>query len=108
MLYDQTDLECAFLSSSLYEYRAIRYVDYIQANRGGGLRDENWVLILIDANNRPTVVSEINPGDFDLLIEWIDRSPIRTDYRRIENGENVLPSEMYLDLLRRNKILFSR
>jgi hypothetical protein len=106
MLYDQVELECAFFSSEWPEYFAIRYPDYVQANRGGGLRNENWIIITVDEDGLPEIVPEIRPGDFGLLIYWLDNSPIMTDFRRIESDAFSPPSDMYLELIRRRAILF--
>jgi hypothetical protein len=104
MLYDRTDIQCAFLSSTIPEYRAFRYPDNLLANRGGHLRTENWILVAVDELGQPSVIDEIREGDYGLLISWIDDKSIRTDYRRIE-GEAGRPSLMYLDLLRRRETL---
>ncbi len=106
MLYDQNDLNCAFFSSTDYEYRAIRHATEIEANRGGFLRNQNWILIRVDESNKPYVVPELNPGDYNLLITWESTEPIRTDYTKIVT-ENLPPaSQFYKNLLQRQAQLF--
>jgi hypothetical protein len=106
MLYDQTDLDCAFFSSSDYEYHAIRHATEIEANRGGFLRNQNWILIAVDENNVPYIVPELNPGDYDLIITWESADSIQTDYTKIVT-ENLPPaSQFYRNLLQRQAQLF--
>lgn len=80
-------------------------MDHVRANRGGALRNENWVIIKMNENGEPEIVSEISKGDFSLLIYWLSEEPIRTDFRRIENDEGIAPSEMVQFLEERNVIL---
>jgi hypothetical protein len=103
MLYDQVDLTCAFFSSTNNEYRAIRHEVIIEANRGGFLRHENWILIAVDAQGDPYVVEQLQPGDFDLIITWEDDAPIRTDFSRILTS--APPSQFYENLLVRQRQL---
>jgi hypothetical protein len=106
ILYDQEDLNCAFFSSTDYEYRAVRHATEIEANRGGFLRNQNWILIGVDENNVPYIVPELNPGDYDLIITWESADPIQTDYTKIVT-ENLPPaSQFYRNLLQRQAQLF--
>ncbi len=106
MLYDQKDLNCAFLSSTDYEYRAIRHATEIEANRGGFLRNQNWILIGVDENNKPYVIPELNPGDYDLIITWESTDPIQTDYTKIVTDNLPPASQFYENLLQRQAQLF--
>jgi hypothetical protein len=103
MLYDQDDVTCAFFSSTDNEYRATRQAELIEANRGGFLRDENWILIAVDGSGNPYVVDELLPGDFDLIITWEVETPIRTDFSRIL--ASAPPSQFYENLLVRQRQL---
>jgi hypothetical protein len=109
MLYNQHELECVLLSSSLEKYHAIRRRSQIEANSGTDweqqLPAEKW--ILIDAgNNVPTVLAELRPGDLGLLVTWVSEEPIRTDYGQIVAEDLSEPSPFYLHLLEREKVLF--
>lgn len=105
MLYDQVNITCAFFSSSISEYWAIRYETEINANRGGFLRNENWILIGVDGTNHPYIVDELTPeNDLGLLIFWDVPKPIRTDYTKI-TSEGGLPSMFYKHLLLRQEYL---
>lgn len=111
MLYNQHDLKCVLLSSSLEKYHAIRRRSQIEANSGTDweqqLLAEKW--ILIDAsNNVPTVLAELKPGDLDLLVTWVSEEPIRTDYGQIVAEDLSEPSPFYLHLLAREKVLFAQ
>lgn len=109
MLYNQVDLDCVLLSSSLEKYQAIRRRSRIEANSGTdwefSLSAENWILIAVD-NNVPSVLDELKPGDFDLLVTWISEEPIRTDYDRIVIDDLPPASQFYLHLLQREAVLF--
>jgi hypothetical protein len=103
ILYGQDNLACAFFSSTDNEYRATRQAELIEANRGGFLRDENWILIAVDESGTPYVVDELLPGDFDLFITWEVDAPIRTDFSRIQ--ASAPPSQFYENLLVRQRQL---
>jgi hypothetical protein len=103
MLYVQDDVICAFFSSTDNEYRATRHDVIVEANRGGFLRDENWILIAVDESGNPYVVDELLPGDFDLIITWEVETPIRTDFSRIL--ASAPPSQFYENLLVRQRQL---
>jgi hypothetical protein len=103
ILYGQDNLACAFFSSTDNEYRATRQAELIEANRGGFLRDENWILIAVDEGGNPYVVDELLPGDFDLFITWEVDAPIRTDFSRIQ--ASAPPSQFYENLLARQRQL---
>ncbi len=109
MLYDQDDLKCGLLSSTLDKYHAIRHSNQFETSSGTDweqhLRGQNWILITVN-NNVPTVLEELEPGDFDLLITWESAEPIRTDYNMIVTKELPPPSAFYLHLLQRAKALF--
>jgi hypothetical protein len=104
MLYDQHDLKCAILSSIYSKYRAIRHPNEIETS-GQHLSGENWILITV-IDNVPSVLEELKPGDFDLLITWESMEPIRTDAKKIVTTRLPPPSAFYLDLLERSKVLF--
>jgi hypothetical protein len=99
MLYGKPDIHCAFLSSTDFDYRATRLHDRLNANRGGNLRDENWLLIGVNEQGTPFLIPEIGPGDYNLLINWISDEPVVSDLRRIESPQAM--SEFYRYLLRR-------
>lgn len=109
MLYNQDDLKCALLSSTLDKYHTIRHRNQIETSSGTDweqhLRDQNWILIIVN-NNVPSVLEELRPGDFDLLITWKSTVPIRTDYMSIVTDNLPPPSQFYLNLLQREKVLF--
>jgi hypothetical protein len=109
MLYNQHDLDCVLLSSTLEKYHAIRRRSQIEANSGTDweqqLLAEKW--ILIDASdNVPIVLAELRPGDLDLLVMWVSEEPIHTDYGQIVAEDLSEPSPFYLHLLEREKVLF--
>lgn len=106
MLYGRELLHCAYLSSSLRDYWAIRYAHFLQANRGGNLRDENWIIIAVDDNGHPYIVPELRRGDFGLKIYWITTKPIRTDLRRLNTFDETQSSEMMNYIFRRYEELF--
>lgn len=108
MLYGQPDLLCAFLSTDLAEYWAIRHEGYLEANRGGNLRKDNWILIALDAQGLPYVVEQLTPGaDRGLQITWEDPTPIRTNREHIVPGPKPA-SRFYLNLLQRAPQLGAR
>lgn len=108
MLYNRNDIRCAFLSSTLSEYSATRYMDHVGANRGGALRDENWILIKMNEDGEPEIVPEISNGDFGLIVYWLSHEPIRTDFRRIEKDQDYPASEMFQFLENRHSDLLQK
>jgi hypothetical protein len=104
MLYDQNDLKCIIFSSTYSKYQAIRHPTEIEAG-GQHLSGENWILLTV-TDNVSTVLDELRPGDFDLLITWESMEPLTTDYKKIVTDDIPPPSAFYLDLLQRAKVLF--
>jgi hypothetical protein len=99
VLYKTKNIYCAFFHpDSAGEVRqgeiAERWEDAINAHDGGWIRNENIVILALDENRNLYLVPEITPAD-DYLIIWHDLTPIRTDYRRIEDNQEYLESEMY-------------
>jgi hypothetical protein len=106
MLYGQKNLTCAILSSMYPKYYAIRHAGEIETD-GEHLMDENWILINM-VDNMPRVLEELKPGDFDLLMTWESTEPIRTDAQKIDTKDVPPPSDFYLHLLERAKVLFPK
>lgn len=106
MLYNQYDLRCALLSSINQDFHAIRIPDEIETSgQVLNVYDEGWIVIAV-IDNVPTLLEELKPGDFDLLITWESTEPIRTDYQKIVTEDLPPPSAFYLQLLQRAKVLF--
>jgi hypothetical protein len=107
MLYDLDNLKCALLSSTLVKYHAIRHVNQLETDDpfSQHLRGPNWILINV-IDNIPSVLEELKPGDLDLIIVWKSTEPIRTDYMSIVTDNLPSPSQFFLNLLQRKRILF--
>lgn len=100
VLYDTQGLRCAHLSSSEDRYAAVRNEDGLLANEGGFFSDEKWILIGTSPDGSRYILSEINPNT-KVLVDWVSKEPIYTDYRRIISDQGPPNSQMYLHLVKR-------
>jgi hypothetical protein len=102
MLYGQEDLDCLVIASSA-EQGSIRRHGEFQSN-GLTLLEGNWIIVSV-VDNVPTVIDELRPGDYDLMISWETNEPMRTSSGRILT-DNIPPAtQFYMHLLERAKIL---
>jgi hypothetical protein len=103
MLYNQRDLECMLLTSFDPEFHAVRKAMHVET-AGLDWHGPDWILIDV-SDGTPSVIAQLDPGDLELLIAWESTEPIRTNFRRIQRDQGVSPSEFYLDLLYRARVL---
>ncbi|MEX2160704.1 MAG: hypothetical protein WD751_02220 [Anaerolineales bacterium] len=103
MLYNKDDLDCLVVYPD-FEQNGIRRATELEAF-GKDVNTENSIFLIV-TNNFPSVVDELKPGDFNLFITWESTEPMQTDFGRIVTREIPPPSDFYLHLLERAKVLF--
>lgn len=104
MLYSTRDLSCIWVSSTNKDYVIDRYGGVINAHQGGWEKTENFILVGRQDDGTAFLVDSISPKD-DYLINWYSKTPIATDYRRIEPADLANESGMMKSLLNRREIL---
>jgi hypothetical protein len=104
MLYSTRDVFCIYLSSTEEGLRAVKDGNQLTSPEGGTIRNENYIIVGESEDGTKYIIPEITPQS-NLLIDWLQPDPIRTDYRRIIDPSNDVPSGMVLKLIEREKIL---
>jgi hypothetical protein len=102
MLYGLEDVDCLVIASGA-EQGSFRRPGEFQSS-GLTLLEDDWIIINV-VDNVPTIVDELSAGDYELLIDWEINEPMHTSRRRIVTNGIPAPTQFYLHLLERAKIL---
>ncbi len=102
MLYRDTTIGCVFLSDEEEFIYAERGENTLNSYQGGWIRNEKFIVVGQNPDGSRFIIPELNP-DSSVDIEWLDSTPIRTDYSAFFEDREPLPTRMFVKLVERRR-----
>lgn len=100
MLYRDDSIGCVYISDQGVTIYAERGPGTLNSHEGGWIRNEKFIIVGMNADGERYIIPELTPAS-SVDIEWLDNTPIQTDYTAFQQGVDPIPTRMYLKLLER-------